>query len=290
MSRYALTVLLTILVTAFGIAATADAQLVKGADVVYGHHHFNVSSIDVQKKFWVDALGGVDAGKIGPIPAVIRFPGVYVLLTERVPTGGTRGTSVNHVGFKVPDLRAIVKALKEAGYPIVSREDLPPTVDVDEEGVAHVPGQSTYVAFVMAPDGIKVELVEDKSMSGAIALHHVHFATPDVAGMRAWYADTFGAAPGTRGSFQAADLPGVNLTFSGSDTPVKPTGSKALDHIGFEIKNLGEFCKGLEAKGMALDREYRYNDNLKIGTCFVTDPWGTRIELNEGLGTMLGDN
>ena len=264
--------------TAFGQVSTAGA-------VVYGHHHFYVSSIDVQKKFWVDTLGGEDAGNLGaaPIP-VIRFPNVVVLLSERVPTGGTRGTSVNHIGFKVPDLRATVNKVKEAGYPIVSREDLPPAVNVDEDGLGHIPNQNTYVAFVMAPDGIKVELFEDKSMSGDIALHHVHFATPDVAAMQAWYAKAFGAVPGTRGSFQAADLPGVNLTFSGSDTPVKPTRFKALDHIGFEIRNLEAFCEELEAKGIELDGDYFYADAVKLGVAFVTDPWGTRIELTEGLG------
>ena len=266
-------------------ASTASAQLSTEGPVVYGHHHFYVSSIDVQKKFWVDTLGGEDVGNLGPVPvAVIRFPNVHVLLSEQVPTGGTRGTSVNHVGFKVPDLRATVNQAKEAGYPIVSREDLPPAVNVDEDGLGHIPNQNTYVAFVMAPDGIKVELFEDKSMSGDIALHHVHFATPDVAEMQAWYAKAFGAVPGMRGSFQAADLPGVNLTFSGSDTPVKPTRHKALDHIGFEIRNLEEFCRELEAKGIELDGEYFYADALNLGVAFVTDPWGTRIELTEGLG------
>ena len=266
-------------------ASSASAQLSTDGPVVYGHHHFYVSSIDVQKKFWVDALGGVDAGNLGPAPvAVIRFPNVQVLLSERVPTGGTRGTSVNHVGFKVPNLRAMVDKVKDAGYPIVSREDLPPAVNVDEHGLGHIPNQNTYVAFVMAPDGIKIELFEDKSMSGSIALHHVHFASPDVEAMQAWYAKAFGAAPGVRGSFQAADLPGVNLTFSGSATPVKPTRFKALDHIGFEIENLEEFCRQLQAKGIELDGEYRYAEALDLGVAFVTDPWGTRIELTEGLG------
>ena len=284
MHRYSLSAILIALL-AVTYAEPASAQLATGGPVVYGHHHFYVSSIDVQKKFWVDALGGTDAGNLGSVPvAVVRFPGVHVLLSERVPTGGTRGTSVNHIGFRVPDLRMMVRKVKEAGYPIVSREDLPPAVSVDEDGLGHIANQNTYVAFVMAPDGIKIELFEDKSMNGPIALHHVHFSSPDVDAMKAWYAKAFGAMPGMRGSFQAADLPGVNLTFSPSATPVKPTRFKALDHIGFEIENLEEFCKQLVAKGIPLDGEYRYAEALKLGVAFVTDPWGTRIELTEGLG------
>ena len=199
--------------------------------MVYGHHHFYVSSIDAHMKFWVDALGGNAVGKLGPVPVeVIRFPNVHVLLSERVPTGGTRSTSVNHIGFQVPNLRAIVDKVKEAGYPIVSRDELPPAITV-EDGLGHIPNQNTYVAFVIAPDGIKVELFENKSMTGPIAMHHVHFSTPDVDAMQSWYVKAFGAVPGVRGSFQAADLPGVNLTFSPSDRPVRADpASRARSH------------------------------------------------------------
>ena len=282
MQRQAVCVLLGLLLLA---GAPAFAQLSTEGPVVYGHHHIYTSSVEAQKKFWVDTLGGVDAGNLGPIPIpVIRIPNVHVLLSEQVPSGGTIGTSVNHLGFQVPDVRAMVARVREAGYPIITREELPPAVAVDEDGLAHVANQDTYIAFVMAPDGVKVELLQNRSMSGSIALHHVHFATPDVDAMKAWYADAFGAVPGMRGSFEAADLPGVNLTFSPSATPVKATRFKALDHIGFEVENLEEFAKQLQAKGIELDGEYRYADALELGVAFVTDPWGTRIELTEGLG------
>lgn len=268
-------------------APAAFAQLSTEGPVVYGHHHIYTSSIEAQKKFWVDTLGGVDAGNLGPAPvAVVRIPNVHVLLSERVPSGGTIGTSVNHLGFQTPDVRALVGRVREAGYPVITREELPPAVAVDEDGLAHVANQNTHIAFVMAPDGVKVELFENRSMSGPIALHHVHFAAPDVEAMKAWYANAFGAVPGMRGSFEAADLPGVNLTFSPSAAPVKPTRFKAVDHIGFEVENLEEFCKQLEARGIALDGEYRYAEALELGVAFVTDPWGTRIELTEGLGAF----
>ena len=49
-------------------ASTAFGQLSTEGPVVYGHHHFYVSSIDVQKKFWVDTLGGEDAGRVDDFP------------------------------------------------------------------------------------------------------------------------------------------------------------------------------------------------------------------------------
>ncbi len=120
-------------------------------------------------------------------------------------------------------------------------------------------------------------------MQGPIALHHIHFAAPNVEDIRAWYVKVFGATPGRRGSFEAADLPGVNLTFSPAAGPVVGTRGRAVDHIGFEIRNLENFCRELEARGIKVDRGYTPVPTLGIAVAFLTDPWGTYIELTEGL-------
>ena len=86
-----------------------------------------------------------------------------------------------------------------------------------------------------------------------------------------------------RGSFEAADLPGVNLTFSPSSTPSEGTKGRSLDHIGFEVDDLKNFCQRLESQGVKFDRPYREIPGLGIGVAFLTDPFGTYIELTEGL-------
>ena len=53
--------------------------------------------------------------------------------------------------------------------------------------------------------------------------------------MKAWYVTVFGAKPGKRGAFEAADIPGLNLTFSPSPGPVVPTRGRALDHIETDL-------------------------------------------------------
>ena len=110
-------------------------------------------------------------------------------------------------------------------------------------------------------------------------------AKPDE--MRAWYAKTFGAVPGMRGSFLAADLPGVNLTFSPTTDAVAPTKGRVLDHVGYEVKDLEAFCARLTAAGVTFDRPYSKNAALGIGLAFFTDPFGTYIELTEGLGAAV---
>jgi hypothetical protein len=49
------------------------------------------------------------------------------------------------------------------------------------------------------------------------------------------------------------------------------------------VRNLEAFTKELESKGIALTEPYRRIDNLNLGIAFITDPWGTHIELTEGL-------
>ena len=120
-------------------------------------------------------------------------------------------------------------------------------------------------------------------MSIPIALHHIHFASQNVDEMKVWYVKIFGAEPGMRGSFQAADLPGVNLTWSPSDESLTGTQGRVLDHIGFEVENLEEFCKKLEGMGITFDRPYTEIAALNLAIAFFTDPFGTYIELTEGL-------
>ena len=264
-------------------ASTASAQLTAAKDgsIVYGHHHFNVTSVDEHRKFW-STLGGTPV-KIGTNNLeIIRFPNVLVFLTNRAPKGGTKGTSVNHIGFGVPNIRQTVDRLKAAGYPIVTRAELPESQPVKDD-LAHIENQKTSVAFVMGPDETKVEVVENKALTAPSALHHIHFATQQVDEMKAWYVKVFGAKPGTRGSFQAADLPGVNLTYSPSPEAVIGTQGRSLDHIGFEVRDLENFCKKLEAMGIKLERPYTQVAALSIGIAFIRDPWGTYIELTEGL-------
>jgi catechol 2,3-dioxygenase-like lactoylglutathione lyase family enzyme len=138
----------------------------------------------------------------------------------------------------------------------------------------------------MGPDDTKVEFVENKALTRPLSLHHIHFAAPNVEEMRAWYAKTFGAKPGKRGSFEAADLPGVNLTYSPAPAPVVGTRGRALDHIGFEVKDLESFCKQLAAGGIKMDRPYTKVPSLGIAIAFITDPWGTYIELTEGFAAV----
>jgi hypothetical protein len=91
--------------------------------------------------------------------------------------------------------------------------------------------------------------------------------------------------PGKRSNYDAVDLPGINFNFSANPAATRPTKGRMLDHIGFEVTNLAAFCRKLESMGVTLDTPYRKNvDGTAEAT--LTDPWGTSIELTEGLRSL----
>ena len=269
------------------LPSSAPAQLLAAKDgpIVYGHHHLAASDIPAQLKFFADTLGGTRI-TFGPQKIdVVKFPNVFIFFRNQKPTGGSKGTTVNHIGFSVPNLRQVLDRVKAGGYPIVTRSEVAATQQVIDD-IAPV-NATTSIAFVMGPDDVKVELLENKQQTTPIALHHVHFFGAQNAEMRAWYEKVFGAKPRPAGgTFLVADLPGVALNFSPSPEPVIGTSGRSLEHIGFEVKDLEAFCKRLEEMGIKLSVTYRRAEALGLGVAFVTDPWGTSIELNEGLDKL----
>jgi catechol 2,3-dioxygenase-like lactoylglutathione lyase family enzyme len=264
-------------------ARHASAQLLAAKDgpIVYGHYHLNVSSADESKKFFVDVLGGVP-GKSGTLD-VIKFPNALVLLAARKPTAGSKGSTVDHMGFSVNNLRQMLDRVKAAGFRVVTAAEAPANVTVkDDIGIVEG-GPVSGIAYAMAPDDVKVELVEMKAQTAPIMSHHVHFAGPQKE-MQAWYIQTFGAAAGNSAnaaSFISATLPGLTMNFTPATGTVGTQG-RAIDHIGFEVKNLEAFTKSLEAKGIKLNRPYSPVPAIGLAIAFITDPWGTYIELTEG--------
>jgi len=89
---------------------------------MYGPIHLNVSRVDAHRAFWIDTLGAAGGAKD---PAIAVFPNVSIVMNHCAPTGGTKGTPVNHIAFAVPDIRAAVDRTRAAGYPIVTARSFP---------------------------------------------------------------------------------------------------------------------------------------------------------------------
>lgn len=229
-----------------------------------GHWHLNSRDVDANREMFV-TMGGT-AFKAGEIEAV-RFPGVIVYLNVRgsqPSAGGSVGSVLNHVCLGVRDIGESIARWTAAA-------------------IAMLPGNNgrTDQAWTATSDGLRLEILEDRTQAFPIQHHHLHFFVPDgaIPEIQAWYARFFGAVPGRRAQFEAADLPGANLSFSRAATPAVTTKGRVLDHVGFDVSNLDGFCKALEAGGIEVVRS-RPNDS-GAPFAFIFDPWGTYIELNE---------
>ena len=64
---------------------------------------------------------------------------------------------------------------------------------------------------------------------------------------------------------------------------VKETKGRELDHLGFDVKNIDEFEKRLVAQGLKFEAPPRQVPNTQARIAFLTDPWGTYIEVTEHL-------
>ncbi len=246
------------------VASWAQIAPPNAAGVSMGQLHFTVKDVDAYKKFFT-TLGAVPAKKGN----ALEFPGAWIFLQKGDPSGGMVGSAINHFGLQVPDTDALVATLKAAGY---------------KTEIGANPGQ--YFAY--GPDELtKIELLPNKALTMPVIFHHIHFFVgpgPDggdgVKEIQAWYAKVFSAIPGRRAIFDAADLPGVNLTFSKNDTPTAPTAGRVLDYIGFEVTDVEGFCKTQTAAGI------KFDSPCGKSPVWLTDPFGTKIELTNNLSKM----
>src|ERR1700730_3551904 len=238
------------------------------AGVTMGHWHFASRDVQANKKILV-AMGGSPV-TTGAAESVV-FPGARINLSlGNMPgSGGSQGSVVNHVGFIVNNVQEQVAKWKAAG-------------------VAVLPGGNNRLdqAYVETPDGVRMEILEDKTQSMPIRHEHIHLFLPEgeIAKAQAWYAKTFGGKAGTRNNAPVVDIPGAQIRFTKADTMQAPTKGRVLDHFGVDVKDHAAFVRKIEAEGIKLDEPPRKNEATGVIITYITDPWGARIEVVQRAG------
>ena len=269
---------LILLLTAHDAAAQLAPANQMG--VAMGHLHYRVRDINANVAFW-ESLGGKPV-RVGMNQAV-RFQDVFVFLTQGDYSGTSEGAVVNHIAFRVPSFATLeksgIKVQRLAGFPGVGNTATP-------EGERVELFEDAALNLTFTPDEGKHAAGSDRHnrpVGVPIAFHHVHLYVPgeEHLAAKAWYVRMFGGIGGKRSNYDAVDLPGINLNFSGGRTSA-PMKGRTLEHIGFEIAGLEALCKRLESMGVKFDAPYRKNAD-GIATATIVDPWGTVIELTEGL-------
>ena len=184
--------------------------------------------------------------------------------------GPSEGSSVEYLAFKVKSLKDTLAKLEAAGTKPIARA-------------------TATQAFVLAPNSVKVQLVEDTALATPIASYEMLMKVSSVADASAWYEKWFGARVVKQGQSTVAEIPGMNIRFSETKDPVSGTQGRAINHIGLEVKNLEALMKKMTDGGVMVNRPYAAAPATiaplkSLG--FITDPWGTYIELNEGFSEI----
>ena len=249
--------------TLYGARLHAQLAAAGPSGVVMGHLHLATPDVDASRRFWT-ALGGV-AVQNGQLQ-LIQLPGTFVMLRQsQQTTGGSEGSTVERVMFRV----------RNAEWPQLV------------EKLEAATGSKFPGALLKSPEGVTIELRGAESQDTSVRMERVDFRTVAPAETRDWYAKTFGAGSdvlaGSTPPVYVGQLPGLSMYFRKADAAPAGTRGRGLDHIGFEVKNLEEFCKKLEAAGQKFDRPYGRLPNSTTAIAFLTDPWGTYIELTENL-------
>src|ERR1700727_3114245 len=86
------------------ISAWGQVKDPNAMGVSFAHWHTLVRDVGATKKFWIE-LGGTPIKIDGT--DVIKFHGGFVFLSPGSPTGGSKGTTVNHVGLGVQNVQQL---------------------------------------------------------------------------------------------------------------------------------------------------------------------------------------
>ncbi|MFM2125254.1 MAG: hypothetical protein RL328_1705 [Acidobacteriota bacterium] len=268
-----------ILSTALLLSLPAFAQLPapNAMGISAGHDVLRAKDIAAANKFWQD-IGGEPVQFAGRLN-LIKFPGLLILEIGNNNNGknkapeplpellGSEGSSLDFISFSVKDLKASLAKWEAAG-------------------IKPLPGGNKKQVFLLTPDKIKVRITEDKSQSAAIVSDKIKMVVPDVKAAQEWYEKNLGAKLVKRGGETVADLPGHSILFEKAKGPVAITKGRAYDRIGIEAVDAEALYKKLEANGIKFDSPYRYTEAMKAGFAVFQDPWGTLIEISQGLNAV----
>ncbi|MCM3878680.1 MAG: VOC family protein [Vicinamibacterales bacterium] len=187
-----------------------------------------------------------------------------IIFQRRPASLPSEGSSVDHIGFSVPNLDGAMKAFQTEGLKIT-------------QAVRDVPGLFK-LAFIEDPWGTKIEVVQDSQKLG---LHHIHLRGPDPAATLAWYAAQFGGRVGKlRDRIDGIEMTGVWLLAQKGDST--PSQGHAIDHIGFRPINLEASVAAMKAQNVKIltePRPLKLSDGTMVQLAFAEGPDVVRIEM-----------
>lgn len=236
------------LVAAMPALPQTPAIAPNAAGVFFLHIHLYVRNVEAQRTFWL-ALAGAPQGGRG-----VRIGTASVSITQGEPKGGNAGSAIENATFRVKDLKDTLAKLEAAGG-------------------RRIPGGTASSAFVLAPEDVKVELIEDRAIDAPAAYDHVQLNLKSTAEALPWHRKVLGAAPAPGGW----TIPGTIVRVTEGKAAPTSKGT-SLDHIAFDVGDLSTFLKKLDAAQLPYEPVTKIANGAR-GYTYVMDPGGVYIEL-----------
>ena len=196
----------------------------------WDHVHILAPDTKAAADWYARTFGG-QVTKAGPFDAVLYGDNLVKFRQSTPETKPSEGSSIDHIGFSVPDLAAKMAEFKAAGVKVTGE-------------IKNVPAGGFSYAFVEDPWGTKIELLDDKDLIG---FHHVHLRSPDPAATVKWYADQFGGEPTTFKGL--APISGIRYgkmwLLVGKAEKVDGSVGHSVDHVGWKFTDLDGAIKHL---------------------------------------------
>jgi catechol 2,3-dioxygenase-like lactoylglutathione lyase family enzyme len=126
-----------------------ELQEDKALPVKASAYHIHFLTPDFVKLLdWYVETFSLEPRKRGTIETTADAPGMNLsFATSKTPTVGTKGRTIDHIGFEVQNLEAFCKKLEARGI----KFDVP---------FREVPAVGLKVAFITDPTGVYIELTE----------------------------------------------------------------------------------------------------------------------------------
>ena len=232
----------------------------------YDHIHLNVPDAAAAFQWYLKNIGGTVQDEA---PNRIMYGTTRFMFLQSKDAQPSMGGAVDHIGFSFSDLDAKVKELEAAGVKI-------------EGPVRDLPG-IFKIAFAVDPWGTRLELVQDSELLG---LHHIHMRAPNPEDTFKWLLANFGGErTPMKGKLDAIKYAAPNfstvwvLVQKGEAAPSR---GRAIDHIGWRVKDLNAKVTELRGKAVTIETEPRplpLPNKTTIYFSYVSGPSGARIEL-----------
>jgi hypothetical protein len=260
-------VVIALVLAAIPRVAVAQLPDKNAAGVSAGHHILRSKDVEAANRFWT-SLGAEPTAlatiKLTKIPGVLLYISAPRGTDAAAPLPGNHGTTVEFLTFKVKDLSASLAKWKAAGI---------------------VPMPQYKETTLLGPDDVQIRISEDRTLATPIAADGLIMNVANGAEVSAWYAKWFGAKIGRSGNDIIGEIPGARIVFRETKEPIAPLRGHSLALLGFEVADLEGFVKKYQDAGGKYDGNgtIARAQAANLAVIQLTDPWGTSIEVSQGL-------